>query len=89
MSGINDFIAAEGCYHLACLASFQRRSARPASAVESQEALEDEVMMKLYRILCVGLAHGHVYDMSDIFERYKSMCREKVTCVPQRCVLNP
>jgi len=49
-------IVAGGCYHLLCLLSFERQSAKSGSAKESQQPVEDECMTKLCRDLCVGLS---------------------------------
>ena len=84
LSGVSDLIAAEGCYHLACLVSFERHSARPGSATESQQPVEDECMMMICRDLCVGLSRGHVYDMSDVYDRYERMSSEMGKCVPPK-----
>ena len=82
LSGVNDLIAAEGCYHLSCLISFERRSAKVKSSRAQQELQDDECMLKLCRNLGAGLSRGHVYKMGDVWDRYHSMCSEADIPVP-------
>lgn len=82
LSGVNDLIAAEGCYHLSCLISFERRSAKVKSSMAQQESQEDDCMLKLCRNLDAGLSRGHVYKMGDVWDRYHSMCSKADIPVP-------
>lgn len=77
LAGVADLIAAEACYHLACLVKFERR-AKQFSAVctPSEMAARDIPMETLCKSLIIGLAQGHVYDMADVWQRYEELCSD-------------
>ena len=78
LAGVTDLIAAGGCYHLVCLLSFERQSAKSGSAKESQQPVQDECMTKLCRGLCVGLSVRATADMCCkqlLMERIRSTAR--------------
>lgn len=85
MSRVSDLIAAEGCYHLPCLITFERRQEKPKLSMEPlYTEPHDDCMMKLCRDLCAGLCRGHVYDMGDVWDRYENMCNGVGTPVPKK-----
>ena len=57
-AGVTDLIAAGGCYHFACLVSFERQSAksRIGKGIPAASGVEDKCMTKLCIDLCVGLS---------------------------------
>ena len=78
LAGVTDLIAAGGCYHLVCLLSFERQSAKSGSAKESQQSVQDECMTKWCRDMCVGLFVRVTTDMSCkqlLMERIRSIVR--------------
>ena len=79
LSGICDLIAAEGCYHLTCLITFERRCMKAKSSMVS---LDNET--NLCRELSAGLSRGHVYDMLDVWRKYESMGRGIGTTIPNK-----
>lgn len=85
LSGVSDLIAAEGCYHLPCLITFERRSVKRKSSMEPREPdAHDECMMKLCRDLGSGLSRGHVYEIGHAWDRCESICNDVGTSVPTR-----
>ena len=49
LSGVCDLIAAEGCYHLTCLITFERRCMKAKASMVSLDNETDECMTKLCR----------------------------------------
>ena len=49
LSGVCYLIAAEGCYHLTCLITFERRYMKAKSSIVSLDNETNECMMKLCR----------------------------------------
>ena len=68
LSGVCDLIAAEGCYHLTCLITFERRCMKAKSSMVSLDNEKNEYMTKLCRYLSASLSRGHVYDMPGRME---------------------
>ena len=84
LSGVRDLIAAEGCYHLTCLITFERRCMKAKSSMVSLDNETDECMTKLCRELSAGLSRGHVYDMLDVWRKYESLDRVIGTTIPKK-----
>ena len=66
LSDVSDLVAAEGCYHLTCLTTFERRCMKAKSSMVSLNNETDECMTKLCRELSAGRSRRHVYDMLDV-----------------------
>ena len=78
LARVTDLIAAGGCYHIACLVSFERQPAKSGSARESQQRVEIECMTKLCRDLYVGLFVRVTIEtcwMQLLMERIRSAAR--------------
>ena len=60
LSGVCDLIAAEGCYHLTCLITFERRCMKAKASMVSLDNETDECMTKLCRELSAGLSRACV-----------------------------
>ncbi len=58
LSGVCDLIAAEGCYHLICLITFERRCMKAKASMVSLDNETNECMTKLCRELIAGLSRG-------------------------------
>jgi len=84
LSGVLDLIAAEGCYHLACLVTFNRRYDTLTKVVDPAESGTDICLMEIVRDLANGLSCGRVYDMGDVWAKYESMCGAVGHYMPRR-----
>ena len=71
LSGVCDLIAAEGCYNLTCLITFERRCMKAKSSMVSLDNETNECMTELCRELSTGLSRGHVYDMFDVWKKIR------------------
>ena len=60
LSGVCDLIAAEECYHLTCLITFERRCMKAKASMVSLDNETDECMTKLCRELSAGLSRACV-----------------------------
>ena len=58
-SRVSDLIAAEGCYNLTRLITFERRRMKAKSSMVSLDNETDECMTKLCRESSAGLSRGH------------------------------
>ena len=58
LPGVCVLIAAEGCYHLTCLITFERRCMKAKASMVSLDNETDECMTKLSRELSAGLSRG-------------------------------
>ena len=83
-AGVSDLMAAEGCYHLACMITFERQTAKGKLLTEQLASQEDDCLVKLCRGIVAGLSRGNVYDMTDVWIKYQDMCRETGKTVPSR-----
>ena len=84
LAGVSDLIAAEGSYHLTCLIKFERRCAKNKLLSGPEKPEFDESLMKLCRYLSAGLTRSHVYNMEDVWNRYKKSCEESGCTVRRR-----
>ena len=62
---ISDLGAAEGCKHLPCLITFERKTDRQKPGDPQTETDVDKCMMIACRDLHAGLSRGHVYDVGE------------------------
>ena len=73
LAAVTDLVAAEGNYHLQCWLKFERRM--KLNADESRREHEnDKYMDRLCYHLLGGLERGYVYDMGEVWTRYKNVC---------------
>ena len=84
LSGVCYLIAAEGCYHLTCLITFERRCMKAKASMVSLDNETGECMTKLCRELSAGFSGGHVDDMLDVWRKYESMDRGIGTTIPKK-----
>ena len=76
LAEVSDLIAADGSYHLPCLITFERRCVKNKLVSGPEEPEFDESLMKLFRDLSARLTRSHVYNMKDVWNRYKKLCEE-------------
>ena len=79
LAGVSDLIAAEGIYHLQCLVKFNR------SAEHVQEKASDDndiVPVWLSQELRIAGEKGHVFELSEIWEKYCDIARSSNISIP-------
>ena len=84
LAGVIDLIPVKGSCHLPCLITFEPRFANNKLLSGPGKPEFDESLMKLCRDLSAGLTRSHVYDMKDVWNRYKKLCEESCCTIPRR-----
>ena len=74
LAGVQDLIAAEGKYHLPCFSRFERQHTKFMKMPEGQRGEIDQVMDELCAKLIKGLELGNIYDMGEVWQKYKQIC---------------
>src|ERR1043165_8456198 len=79
VAGINDLIAAEGCYHPNCLKQFLRDSSKAAD----ENMNVDLAMIWLCQELKQSAVNGHVLELDKVWIRYKELANEVGIEIPR------
>ena len=79
LAGVNDLIAAEGKYHLVCLRAFERSNSRT-----KKECIDTDLAFSwLCGELESGADQGHVFQLTDVWNRYVELADELAIGIPQ------
>lgn len=84
LAGVSDLIAAEACYHLSCWVTFERQCKPNTSTAESDGDTRDVCFDNLCVDIKAGLSCGHVYEMTEVWNRYEDICRDMGKQLPQK-----
>ena len=83
-AGVSDLIAAEGCYHLTRLITFEIRCMKAKSSMVSLDNETVNVWRSCAENWVQVFSGGHVYDMLDVSRKYESMDRGIGTTIPKK-----
>ena len=73
LANINDLVAANAKYHRQCWVTFERKL-KVSSDNNLTKQNQNVCMKKLCEDLLDGLARGFVYDMTNVFKSYLTLC---------------
>ena len=78
LAGVNDFIAAEGKYHLICLRAYEQST----SKTEKECVDIDLPLSWLRKELESGAKQSHIFQLIDVWNRYIQLAKELATGIP-------